>query len=448
MFRRTENCDASLYWDNSKKIIINEWHLKREKIKNRKYSRDIPVWTSPALSIVNGIPMAYAGGCDQTLYALNLADKKIAWTKITNGNIIDSPIVANFAGQQFVLFSSSDRTVYCCEASSGRPIWTRELIQPSNTISGVTLSSPSFYDGKIYLNCFVYDKSIPRNEQKAQLFILSAFDGNILSKITITNGPVGPPLIFKIDENPFLVLCAKKGLLLCFDISSIPVRKIWSYQMPNEVLAAPVFLSFEKQNSIFIGSKYGSLISIDAKSGNLNWKLMTGNWIDNTACTGIIDNLPIVFTGSHDYNLYAINALTGEILWKTSLGGEIFSAPALFNIKGENFVVAAALNNHIYILNASNGKIVNSFFTGNPIWDKINKGETLWGSPSVLCAEDETAVIFGSTSGNFYVFPIFKDCTMSSMARAKESIWLSLLISGILIFFLIIFIIRTSKNFS
>ncbi|HRR27992.1 MAG TPA: hypothetical protein P5270_01380, partial [Victivallales bacterium] len=170
MFRRAENCDGSLYWDNPNKIAINEWHLKREKIKNRKYSRDIPVWTSPALSIVNGIPMAYAGGCDQTLYALNLAEKKIAWTKITNGNIIDSPIVANFAGQQLVFFSSSDRTIYCCEAFSGRVFWTKELIQPSNTISGVEISSPSFHQDKIYLNCFAYDKSLPRNEQKAELF--------------------------------------------------------------------------------------------------------------------------------------------------------------------------------------------------------------------------------------------------------------------------------------
>jgi hypothetical protein len=44
-------------------------------------------------------------------------------------------------------------------------------------------------------------------------------------------------------------------------------------------------------------------------------------------------------------------------------------------------VVAAALDSHLYIMDARTGKMVNRFFTGNPVWDKVAKGETLWGSP-------------------------------------------------------------------
>ena len=445
-FRRNENCDGSIYWENIHKNQINEWHLKRDKVKNRKYSRDIPVWTSPALAVINEIPMAFAGACDQTLYALNLSDKKVQWTKITNGNIIDSPTVANFAGQQNVFFSSSDRTVYCCDAFTGKLFWTKELIAPSNTISGAELSSPTFFDGKLYLNVFVYDRSLPRNEQKAELFVLSAFDGNILSRIPLSNGPVSPPLAFKLNQNSYLCIAAKKGLLICFSIDDGIPLKLWSYQMPNEVLGAPSFLSYKNKGYIFIGSKYGSLVSLDAETGSENWKFMAGNWIDNTASTGIINQTPIVFTGSHDYKVYAINAVTGDKIWASALGGEIFSAPVLFKMNQEYFIAVASLNNYIYILRAADGVIVNSYFTGNPIWDKINKGDTLWGSPSVLSADEESAIVFGSTSGDFYILPLQKECSMRVLAKKGETLWQNLFVSGIIITSIIFYIIRKKYN--
>lgn len=39
------------------------------------------------------------------------------------------------------------------------------------------------------------------------------------------------------------------------------------------------------------------------------------------------------------------------------------------------------VDNHLYIVDAGNSDIVAPYSTGRPIWDKVAKGDTLWGSP-------------------------------------------------------------------
>jgi outer membrane protein assembly factor BamB len=95
-------------------------------------------------------------------------------------------------------------------------------------------------------------------------------------------------------------------------------------------------------------------------------------------------------------------------------------------------VAAAALDSHLYIIDASTGEMVNRFFTGNPVWDKVAKGETLWGSPAALEAGDNSALVFGSYSDVVYVLPLVKECSLTSMARSSGTLWFSLLVVLIL----------------
>ncbi len=405
---------------------LKEWHYVYKS--GRRYETGLAVWASPALAIIAGHPMVFIGGYDQTLHALDLAEKKVIWRKITNAEIATAPTVGNVDGVDVVFWGSADRTVYAYVAFNGKRLWTKELIPPSTTLSKVHISSPFLADEKVYISCFAYDKSLPRNQQRGWLFCLDEKTGDIHWKLDVTSGFLSSPVGFRLNGKQHIAVAARRGLLQCFDVSGEIPRPVWSFQMPHEVLGSPVVTTETSPPLLFLGSKYGNLIAINVQTGKEVWQRMAGNWIDNTASIGEIEGRNVVYVGSHDYRVYACDAETGETLWKKAVGGEVYSAPSFFFLHEKALIVVASLDNHLYVLDAKTGEIITSFFTGQPIWDKVSKGDTLWGSPVVFEAGDNTVVVHGSFNDVVYVLPLAKESTLSAMARSTASLWWSLLV--------------------
>jgi outer membrane protein assembly factor BamB len=404
---------------------LKEWHYIYKS--GRHYKMGLAVWASPALSIIGGKPMAFIGGYDQTMHALDLIDKKVVWQKITNGEIATAPAIGKVNGLDVVFWASVDRTVYAYVAFSGRQLWTKELIPPSSTLGDIHLSSPFLSGDKLYIACFVYDKSISRNLQKGWFYCLTMKHGDMVWKIPVTSGILTSPVGFFKDNQLYIIIAARKGLVQCFNVSDQVPKGVWRFQMPHEVFGSPVITTDMTPPLTFLGSKYGNLIAIDAHTGKEVWQKMAGNWIDNTACIGEIDDEKVVYIGSHDYHLYAFKAENGDLLWKRALGGEVYSAPCFFYHVDKALVAAASLDNHLYIMDARNGNILTSYFTGRPIWDKVAKGDTLWGSPVAIEAGEETALIHGSFNDVVYMLPIAKECSLRAMARSPGTLWWGLL---------------------
>ena len=403
---------------------IQEWHFKSKG--NRRYKMGLAVWASPAVALVNGRPMVFIGGYDQTMHGLDLAEKERRWFKITNGEIAAAPAVGLVEGQQVVFWGSADRTVYAHFAETGGSLWSRELVKPTNTMGDAHLSSPLLRDGTLYITCFVHDKALARNQQKGWLFALDMTYGRILWQLEVSQGPVTSPVGRMIDGRFVIFVAARKGLLQAFDVSGPRPVRLWHYQMPHEVLGSPVVEEGTENPLLFLGSKFGNLIALDARTGEERWKHMAGNWIDNSACLGEVDGERVVFVGSHDYKLYAFRASDGEELWRRHLGGEVYSVPSFFHLNGAPAVAASSLDNHLYVLNARTGKVITSFFTGRPIWDKVSKGDTLWGSPVIFEAGGETAVIHGSFNDFVYVLPLHKECTLKATVQSVAMLWYGL----------------------
>ena len=95
------------------------------------------------------------------------------------------------------------------------------------------------------------------------------------------------------------------------------------------------------------------------------------------------------------------------------------------------------------MVDAAGGKVITSFFTGQPIWDKISKGETLWGSPAVLEAGTQTAAIYGSFNGTVYILPLLKSCTLQAMVRSSKSLWIGLAVVAVVFLGIVLPIILT-----
>lgn len=424
---------------------LNEWHYIYKS--GRRYKQGFPVWASPAIAVILDRPYAFIGGYDQTLHCLDIANKKVIWRKLTNAPIISTPAIGNINGVDVVFFGSSDRTLYAYVAYTGRLLWTKELILPSPSLGEVYVESPCIVKDKIYVSVFAFDKSLPNNKQTGMLFILNKETGEILKKIQIVPGFINSPVGFNFDNKDFLILTTRKGLIKCIDVSLIEIKTVWEYQMPHEVLGTPVITTKTKTPTLYLGSKFGNFVAINALNGKIVWKKNTGDWIDNSACIGLVKDKLTVFVGSYDYNLYAFSAESGDLLWKKGLGGEVYSAPCFLNLNKKPVVAVSALDNHLYLIDAETGQIVTAFFTGNPIWDKISKGSEAFSSPVAIESENNSALIFGSFNDTVYTIPIDKPCTLTAMARSNRSLWVSLFVVFIVFTFVIIpIVIKTDHN--
>jgi len=407
---------------------LSDWAFRGRM--RQVFQAGVPVWGSPACVLVDGQPVVLIGGGDQTMYALDLLAHRRRWSKITNGSIVDAPCIARVQGQQVVFWGSSDRFIYACRADDGEALWTRELIPPTNTQAEPSLLTP-FYDGEtLYITCFLYDKAWTRNKQEAYLFALDAATGRTLWRQELAHGPVNAPIGCRLGDELLLYVPARKGMLQAFRVSRAGATPVWSFQMPHEVMASPAVWTNDAP-TLFLGSKFGDLLAIDARTGVKRWHRMTGNWIDNNACCGRVGGQAAVFVGSNDYSLYALRIDTGEVLWRSPLGGEVYSAPCWFEDGGRALVAVACLDDRLYVVDAKTGALTASFHTGPPTWDKIAKGETLWSSPIAVHGAEGVAIVHGSYDGAVYTFPLTGDSQFRAIAQGNAGVWMGLVVVAV-----------------
>ncbi len=428
MIRKTPGAQASFTTDSEN--MFPEWHYQWKS--RRKYEQGLAVWASPAIGTVGGKVMAFIGGYDQTIHAMDLQSKQAAWRYLTNSEIQNAPAVTEVAGRTTIFFTSSDRSVYAASALTGKLFWTKELAEPTPSQGRAFLGAPAFDNGRIYISSFIYDRSLPGNRQTGALRALDASTGEIIWKTEISGGQLSSPVIWKWENRRFISIAEKRGQLTTFEITTGRPHVLWKFQMPHEVVGSPAILTDHDYPLLFLGSKYGNLIAVEALTGTEKWQKMAGNWIDNTVSTGRTSQGHSVFAGSHDYHVYSFNAATGELRWKTSLGGEVYSAPVFFSAQDRNWILAAALDNHLYLLDAETGNIERVYFTGNPIWDKLSKGETLWGSPAVVEAGENSVAIHGSFNDKVFVIPLFRESQLEATARNPADLWWSLLATALI----------------
>jgi len=428
--RGTPSGTASVAWSGAAPDL-QDWTFRGRP--KQVFRSGVPVWASPAPAVIEGRPLLFIGGCDQTMYALDLASRRRLWFKVANGCIRDAPVVGEVSGRQVVFWGSSDRFVSANVALDGELLWMRELVPPTTTQAEAQVPSPFYSDGVLYVAWFIYDKALATNRQDARLTAFEAATGRLLWQQELGHGPVNAPTGCRIDGDLFLFAAARKGLLQAYRVSREGAAAAWSFQMPHEVLGSPAVSAVSPDGPmLFLGSKFGDLIALDARTGRQCWRRMTGNWVDNSACCGLVGQRRLVFVGSNDYSLYALHAGDGSLLWRRPLGGEVYSAPCLFEHGGRALVAAACLDNRLYVVDAGTGTIQTAFHTGPPAWDKIAKGETLWGSPVALSAGTSAAIAHGSYDGNVYLLPLDGQTRFAVRTPGDAGPWIGLAVVGLL----------------
>lgn len=151
---------------------------------------------------------------------------------------------------------------------------------------------------------------------------------------------------------------------------------LWVFKCEDEVRGSPVF----HNGSIYVGSYDHNMYSIDAATGNFNWKFAADAGI---ACKPAIYENSLYF-GSADQRVYAISTRSGQKVWTHNTEGAIYSSPYI----AENHVFIGSDDEHLYVLNT---------LTGREAW-KVHTGYKIRSSPLVVADK----VYFGTEGGEVH----------------------------------------------
>lgn len=145
-------------------------------------------------------------------------------------------------------------------------------------------------------------------------------------------------------------------------------------------------VKFSDMLNLFIGCYDHCVYVLSRRSGDVLWKLKTG---DSIKCSPIVNNLNgRVFIGSHDHFMYSIDTENHVLVWRRNCeGGSIFSSPVLSEDGKVLFV--GTLGGILIALHSSNGKMV---------W-KFNAKKPIFSSP--VCFDE--SICFGCVDGNVCV---------------------------------------------
>jgi eukaryotic-like serine/threonine-protein kinase len=252
--------------------------------------------------------------------------KGIKWTFHTRGEMISSPAIANGV----VYVGSNDGNLYAIDEKTGSKRWS------FSTNARIT-SSPAVAKGLVY--CSSYDGSF---------FAVDAVTGKLKWKFEIAG------------ERRFTA----KHLH-----GSLPSGE--SMPDPFDVyLSSPAVWN----GSVYFGSGDGFIYSLNAATGELQWKFSTGDVVHASPAIAAGK----LYIGSWDSYFYALDASTGKEVWRFKTGDD----PDIHNQVGiqssatvsNGVVYFGCRDSNFYALDAG---------TGQKRWSYSNRGSWVVGSPVV-----------------------------------------------------------------
>jgi alcohol dehydrogenase (cytochrome c) len=84
---------------------------------------------------------------------------------------------------------------------------------------------------------------------------------------------------------------------------------------------------------------YGAVRAIDPKSGEKKWDFKMVDYTESGVLTTASD---LLFSGGREGNFFALDARNGELLWKVNLGGTVASGPMTYAVDGRQYVAVSA----------------------------------------------------------------------------------------------------------
>jgi alcohol dehydrogenase (cytochrome c) len=84
---------------------------------------------------------------------------------------------------------------------------------------------------------------------------------------------------------------------------------------------------------------YGAVRAVDPKTGEKKWDFKMVDYTESGILTTASD---LLFSGGREGHFFALDARNGELLWKVSLGGTVASGPMTYAVDGRQYVAVSA----------------------------------------------------------------------------------------------------------
>lgn len=321
----------------------------------RVWERQLPVgfYASP----VERYGRIYIGDDNGTFYALDMTNGRILWRYKTTARIIGTADVKD--GR--VVFASANGTVYCLSVETGKPIWRQKLGKPvtgSVTIDGTTVyvgsSDSCFYALKL-LNgvpvwtyrgfgnyCIakplVYKNNLYVGAWDGYFYAFDKRKGKLLWRWNNgkTNSKLSPAAVTPCSDGKRVYIVAPDRYLTALNTDSGTIGMRTNRWKVRESLGM-------KDTILYAKTMQDTIIAINLKADTLLWATDAGFGYEH-APTQLVENEGTLFVTTKNGLVIALDALTGDIRWKHKVGNSLLAT-------------ACPLENKDIVVSSSNGTI-------------------------------------------------------------------------------------------
>jgi len=256
----------------------------------------IGINTAPAIS--SGI--IYIGSKDDNLYALNATNGSKIWNYSTGNQIFfSSPAIS----KGFVYVGSIDGNLYALNATTGSQIWNNSI--------GAVKSSPSVYDGVLYVGASNY------------IYALNATNGSTIWSYFTSDGIYSSPAISK---GVVYFGSGYSGVdTRIYALNATNGSQIWNYTTTGSgVISSP---AVSPEGIVYINGMDDNLYALNSTDGSKIWNytISGASYIDNSP----VISEGIVFTAAEGVGFFAFNATDGSLVWNYSSVYTGFQSPII-----------------------------------------------------------------------------------------------------------------------
>lgn len=390
--------------------------------QNKQKNWDFNVGDIDALAepIISG-DKVFQGTMEGYIYALNLAgkrqDKRIAWKFKAMGSVNTAVTVE--AGK--VYFGANGGSVYCLNESDGKLVWEFKVQNPHKG-ARKQFSKAVLHNNRIYIGGA--DK---------QLYCLDALNGNIIWQVEADDWIRSSPVITDknihfatisgrlynvnhkgkvqwdnkisthaiyadlVGNDDELLVTDSNLKLYCLNNKG---KTIWEKSILADFINKKGERIFTDQLSggtfyqskptaaggnLVFGTPSGFLYSVDADTGNENWKFEMGGAISVGAA--LADGKVYAGQQGGERFFYCLDAETGELVWKQTVpGGWVWGSATV----DDGLVYVPTVNGYAVCLDGKTGHIIWMYPTA----------KSVPAEPAI----DGDLVYFGSWSKSLYAF--------------------------------------------
>ncbi|ELZ17859.1 pyrrolo-quinoline quinone [Haloterrigena salina JCM 13891] len=253
-----------------------------------------------------------------------------------------------------------DGDLYALDTESGDIVW-RTRSEDGDLDGPLAIgSSPAYHDGSLYL---ISEYAPPSS---GALWEIDPETGDPTWSDDRIWGQAHPSPTIDLETGRILA-GSNDGVVYCWEYPSLEFA--WSFRADadGEEQAGGAFRKGAQIKGTvaahdgygYVGSWDGNFYCLDLEDGTEEWSFETGKVIMSNPA--VDTDADVVYMGSDDDYVYALDAKSGEELWSTDVGGRVIGA---LTVTAET-VLAGSYDSHLYALDKE---------TGDQRWRVQNRG--------------------------------------------------------------------------